>query len=243
MANREQAALPPVIVLGSGGHAAVLIDALQAAGRVILGCADPNVRAGAGGPLGTEILGGDEAPARYRSDGVELVNGVGATDAADTPGGQLRSRLHRTWRRRSFVFATIVHPAATVAAGCDIAAGVQLMAGAVVQTGTRIGAGSIVNTGARVDHDCDIGELVHIAPGAVLCGGVTVADGAFVGAGATVIPGVRIGAGARIGAGMTVLDDLPAATRLSPAGAPGRGVATPAETAAAGAIRAAATVP
>jgi len=209
--------LPPVIVLGTGGHAAVLIDALQRSGRIVLGCLSPDGATGAAGPLGTEILGDDTVLNRYQPGAVGLVNGVGSTDTAQASGGLARHHLHRTWHRRSFVFASVIHPAATVAAGCDLAAGVQVMAGAVVQTGTRIGAGSIVNTGARIDHHCSVGELVHIAPGATLCGGVSVGDGAFVGAGATVIPGIAIGAGARIGAGMTILADVPEGARLTPA--------------------------
>jgi sugar O-acyltransferase (sialic acid O-acetyltransferase NeuD family) len=206
----------PTIVLGGGGHAAVLIDALQCTGRVILGCVVRDGKAGRPGPLGIEILGDDSVLTHYQPGAVALVNGVGATDAANAPGGLVRSQLQRIWRQRGFGFATIVHPAATVAAACDIATGVQIMAGAVVQTGSRIGAGAIVNTGAHIDHDCMVGELVHIAPGATLCGGVRLGDGVFVGAGATIIPGVAVGASARIGAGMTILAEVPADARLAP---------------------------
>jgi UDP-perosamine 4-acetyltransferase len=209
----------PVIVLGAGGHAAVLIDALQRCGRVVLGCLTADGEPGEAGPLGTGILGGDAVLSRYQPTAVELVNGVGATDAVSAPGGLVRHHLHRTWQRRGFVFATVIHPAATVAAGCEIAAGAQIMAGAVIQTGTRIGPGSIVNTGARIDHDGAVGGQVHIAPGATLCGAVTVGDGAFIGAGATLVPGIAVGDGARIGAGMTILADVPADARLAPADA------------------------
>lgn len=206
----------PVIVLGAGGHAAVLIDALQITGRVILGCLAPGNTPAATGPLGVEILGNDGILARYAPDAVDLVNGIGATDTMASPGGTVRRNLQLGLRQRGFIFASVIHPAATIGDGCDIAAGTQIMAGAVVQTGSRIGAGSIVNTGARIDHDCTVGELVHIAPGVTLCGDVTIGDGAFIGAGATVIPGIEIGAGARIGAGMTILADVPVADRLSP---------------------------
>ena len=54
----------------------------------------------------------------------------------------------------------------------------------------------IVNTGAIVEHDCYVGDHVHIASGAVLAGGVVVGEGAHVGASASVRQGVRIGPGA-----------------------------------------------
>ena len=52
-----------------------------------------------------------------------------------------------------------------------------------------IGANSIVNTRASVDHDCRIGETVHIAPGVTLSGAVTIGDGTHIGTGAVRHPG------------------------------------------------------
>jgi acetyltransferase-like isoleucine patch superfamily enzyme len=60
-----------------------------------------------------------------------------------------------------------------------------------------------------VDHDCDIGEFVHIAPGTHLAGNVRVETGAFVGTGVSVIPGMRIGRWSVIGAGGVVICDVP----------------------------------
>lgn len=64
-----------------------------------------------------------------------------------------------------------------------------------------------INTGASIDHDNDIGDFVHIAPNATLCGHVTVGEGTFVGVGANVIPGVTIGKWCIIGA--VVVEDVP----------------------------------
>jgi UDP-perosamine 4-acetyltransferase len=98
--------------------------------------------------------------------------------------------------------------------------GVQLLAGSVVNAATRIGAGTIVNTNASIDHDCVVGEFVHVAPGATIGGGVTIGDLAFVGIGATVLPGISIGAGAMVGAGAVVIADVP--PRATVVGVPAR---------------------
>lgn len=71
--------------------------------------------------------------------------------------------------------------------------------------GARVGCGVIVNTGAQVDHDCAIGDFVHLGPGSVLCGGVTVGPLSLVGAGANVAPGVSIGGGVVVGVGAAVI--------------------------------------
>jgi acetyltransferase-like isoleucine patch superfamily enzyme len=48
----------PVIVIGSGGHAKVVIDALQRCGRPILGRTDPDPGRGGEDVLGVPFLGG-----------------------------------------------------------------------------------------------------------------------------------------------------------------------------------------
>jgi UDP-perosamine 4-acetyltransferase len=192
----------PIIVLGGGDHAKVVIDTLLAMGRQILGYSDPE--AGGGPVLGISRLGGDENVFQLSAAGVLLANGVGS--AGPTP---LRRVVYEKFKARGYVFERIVHPSAVVATQVQLDDGVQIMAGAVIQPGAFIGANSIVNTAASVDHDCSIGSHVHIAPGAVLCGDVRVAPDVHIGAGATIIQAITIGAGSIIGAGAVVVKDVP----------------------------------
>jgi sugar O-acyltransferase (sialic acid O-acetyltransferase NeuD family) len=204
-----EASMLPVVILGAGGHARVLIDALQAAGRPILGVVDPKTSAQARGPFGVPMLGGDDAVARFQREQVLLVNGIGGVGSTE-----LRHAIYRRFVQRGFHFATVVHPSAVVSKFSELGDGVQVMAGCVIQCGTVIGANSIVNTCASVDHDCRIGESVHIAPGARLSGLVSVGDGAHVGTGAAVIQGVSIGRNSLVAAGAVVYRDLPDGDRL-----------------------------
>ena len=70
--------------------------------------------------------------------------------------------------------------------------GTVVMAGAIVQPGCRIGRHVILNTGCSIDHDCVIGDFVHIAPGARLCGNVNVGDGSLVGVAVGIAPNTVI---------------------------------------------------
>lgn len=194
----------PIIVVGGGGHARVVIDALRMLGREIVGISDPALQVGAGGPFGIEILGGDEAVEAYAADRVDLVNGVGSTN--DTT--QRRAVFER-FSALGYRFAAVIHPSAIVARDVEFGDGAQLMAGSVVQTGSTIGRNAIVNTRASIDHDCRIHDHVHVAPGAVLSGGVTVGESSHVGIGAAVIQGVTIGQRCLIGAGAVALKNLP----------------------------------
>ncbi|MBP1702324.1 MAG: hypothetical protein H6Q38_1431, partial [Chloroflexi bacterium] len=60
-----------------------------------------------------------------------------------------------------------------------------------------------------ISHDCQLGDYVNIAPGAILAGEVNIEAGALVGMGVTVNLRVKVGAGARIGNGATVKSDVP----------------------------------
>lgn len=103
---------------------------------------------------------------------------------------------------------SLVHPLAMIASDATLARGSQVLMGAVVGTCVRVGACSIVNTRASVDHDCILGDGVHIGPGATLCGEVEVGDGSFIAAGATVLPRLKIGHDAMVGAGAVVTRDV-----------------------------------
>ena len=61
---------------------------------------------------------------------------------------------------------------------------------------------------SSVDHDCRVGDFVHIAVGAHLCGTVTVGDDAFICAGATVVNNISVCKGATVGAGAVVVRDI-----------------------------------
>lgn len=71
-----------------------------------------------------------------------------------------------------------------------------------------------MNTAAVVEHDCRIGDHVHLSPGLLLGGGVTVHSFAHVGIGAIALPGTEIGEGAIVGAGAVVLDSVPPHTTV-----------------------------
>ena len=103
---------------------------------------------------------------------------------------------------------TLIHPDAVIAEDVVIGAGSVVMAGAVINPGVGIGKGCIINTCSSVDHDCDVGDYVHIAVGSHLCGTVSVGDGTWIGAGAIVSNNVSICPNCMIGAGAVVIKEI-----------------------------------
>ena len=106
-------------------------------------------------------------------------------------------------------FISAIHTSAVVSPSVEIAEGTVLMAGTVVNAGTHIGKHVIVNTNASVDHDCVIGDFVHIAPGATICGNVVIDKKTWVGAGTTIIQGKHIGENSFLGAGAVIISNVP----------------------------------
>lgn len=148
----------PVAILGNGGHARVLGDALR-------------------------LTGTEHALIEHDT---KLTDAFASWDLALGMGSR-RARREVIARHPNCKWATIIHDGAIVSASAHIGEGAQIMAGAIIQPGAKIGKHAIINTGAQVDHGCVIGDFAHICPGAVLCADVTVAEGSMVTPG-TVIP-------------------------------------------------------
>ena len=69
---------------------------------------------------------------------------------------------------------TLVHDRAWVADSAELGTEAQVLAMSAVCEEARIGRQTILNTRAPVDHDCVLGDGVHVMPGAVLAGEVHV---------------------------------------------------------------------
>ncbi|HVY58171.1 MAG TPA: acetyltransferase [Xanthobacteraceae bacterium] len=197
---------PPLIVLGAGGHAKVVIDLAHRLGRSVLAAVAPHPEPN------RQILGvavkDEDFVSAHTPDAVELALGIGMPTEKPIEGLAARLMVAERFRARGYRFPSLVHPTAIFGEECTIGEGAQIMVGAILQPGCSVGPFAIVNTGARVDHDGVLGEGCHVAPGATLGGNVQVGRETLVGIGATVRQGIRIGARALIGGAAMVTADV-----------------------------------
>ncbi|MEO5844588.1 MAG: acetyltransferase [Caldimonas sp.] len=193
-----------VVIVGSGGHAAVVADALLASDVRVAGFVDIDPARLGAVVCGLAVLGDESVLAAHDRTATRLANGIGGTRCDG-----LRRSVQTRLEAAGWQFVAVRHPSAIVSPFARIGAGAQLLAASVVQAGARIGAGAIVNTAAVVEHDAEVGEFVHVAPRALLCGGVVAAAGSHVGAGAVVRQYVRLGERTMVGAGAVVVADSP----------------------------------
>ena len=193
----------PIVVIGGGGHARVVISILRKLDRYdIVGYTDLEDK---GEILGIPFIGRDTelgVPEKKKllRNAVIAVGQVGVGD----------TRFH-IWQRlqsKNLSFPLIVSPDAILNDGVAGGEGTVIMDGAVVNTGASLGRGVIVNTNSTVEHDVMLEDWVHVAPGATISGGAMIGRCSMVGAGATVIEGKHVAAGCMVGAGATVINDL-----------------------------------
>lgn len=195
----------PVILIGAGGHAGVLIEVLRQQGRHILFATDDDEGLHGSKVSGVQIEGPDARVLEVPPDSVRLINAVGSVTAPTR-----RRRVFEQFVERGYRFEQVIHPTAVLASSVELGEGAQVMAGAVIQPSAIIGPNVLVNTRACVDHDCVIEAHVHVAPGVTLSGGVHVHDTVHIGTGATVIQNIDIGREAVVGAGAVVVGDVSA---------------------------------
>jgi len=185
-----------LVVVGSGGHAKVVVATARAAGfRVVAIVDDAPVRWGE--HLAGLVVSGPSEPV-LQDPAAQVVLAIGAN----------RARRQRAQGARCR-FVSVVHPSAIIDDTVQLGAGTVVFAGVVIQPDATIGAHTIVNTAASIDHDCVLGEAVHVGPGTRLAGNVTLGDEVFLGIGTVAVPGVTIGARTTVGAGAAVVTDLP----------------------------------
>ncbi len=202
-----------VVLYGAGGHAKVVLDALELAGQPVVGVIDDDARR-----QGTEWCGYPVSPLSALDEfGLETKVIIAIGDASD------RRRLTARILEAGYQLGTAIHPSADIARDVVIGPGVMVLAQAAINPGCRVGDGAIINTGATVDHDCTIGQFALVAPGVHIAGAVEVGPGALIGIGACIIPGVKIGARATVGAGAVVIEDVDAGDTV--VGSPARSVA------------------
>ena len=121
----------------------------------------------------------------------------------------IRKRIFDQLALRSFLPINIIHPSAIIDETSAVTKnGIMVAAGVCINPLVKIGNGVICNTGCIIEHECNIADFCHVAPGAILCGNVTLGTNSFVGAGSVIKQGISIGKNVIIGAGSVVIKNV-----------------------------------
>lgn len=215
----------PLVVLGGGEHARVVIEAARTRPDLwaVQGFVAPEP---AGGLQDVPWLGDDAAFAERLDD---LAPGDRPWLVLGFGGGETAARLEaRSATPDRFGpaadWGSVIHATAWLSPSATIEPGAVVLAHAVVNTGAHIGRHAIVNSGAVVEHDVVVGRGSHVAPGAVIGGATNIGEHTFIGLGARIRDHIEVGAGAVVGMGAVVVGSIaPGAVVV---GTPARGIET-----------------
>ena len=194
-----------LVIIGSGGHARVVMDMADRQSLETIGFIDDNKPQG---DLvdGMPILGGAEEIRRIaaRESSIGFVAAIGdnfiraeivARVSAMCPG---------------LIWAAIIDPSAVISRRTEIGEGAMIFAGTVINPGVKVGRHAIINNSCSIAHDTEFGAFSSAAPGVLTGGNVSIGEMSHLGVGAAVSHGVKIGAHSIIGSGSALVRDCPA---------------------------------
>lgn len=201
-----------ILLIGAGGHCLSVLDSLLSSGEFSeIGLIDNRFyhkdlghAQTVDGLLGVPIVGGDEdLPALKKAGFTHAFIAVGSIGDVS-----IRQSLYAKIKELGFVVPNILDPTSVVSQHATLEEGIFVGKHAVINAKAQIGTMAIINTSSVVEHDCRVGDFVHVAPGCVLSGNVRVGDDSHIGAGSVVKQGIQIGSNAMIGMGSVVLSDI-----------------------------------
>lgn len=193
----------PIVVIGAGDHAKVVISSIQAADEyTMVNLLDDDKSKHNTHWYGQPVLGGSDRLKELHRQGCRgFVVAVGDNQA--------RADLQLFATEVGLRPITVIHPTAVVLDGSKIGEGSVLLPHAYVGADARIGKGCLLSVGAMVAHDCILGDWCQLCPGAKLGGHVRVGDYSLIGMGASVLPRVTVGRKVMVGASAAVIGDVP----------------------------------
>lgn len=193
-----------ILLVGGGGHCEGVIESIMKSKQYnIHGIIDVTERVG-DRILDIPIIGNDDTLESYHKQGVKF-----AFITLGNIGNPIkRVKIYEKLKLIGFQLPTIIDESANVSETSIVEEGVYIGKNVVINPLSTIGKCSIINTSSVVEHDCSVGNFVHISPGTILSGNVKVGHRTHIGSNATIINNLYIGDDCMIGAGSVVTKNI-----------------------------------
>ena len=194
-----------VIIIGSGGHANVVIDIIEREGKFnILGLLNRFE------PIGKKI---------FDYEIIGQIEDIPAIHAKTPITGGIVA-IGDNWLRQKvvkkielivpdFKFLTTVHPQTQIGKAVRLGNGTVIMPGVTINANTIIGNHCILNTNCSIGHDAEMKNFSSLASNATLGGLTEIGEYSAIALSATLLHGIKIGNHTVIGAGAVVVKDMP----------------------------------
>jgi sugar O-acyltransferase (sialic acid O-acetyltransferase NeuD family) len=148
---------PKIIIIGAGGHAKVVCETIITEGKYsVVGFTDANLSVGTSVIDNINVILAQSELNKAKDFADYFIVAIGNNSIREKLFNQLKSDLKP---------ATIIHPLAYVSKSAILKNGVVCLANSTINTQVEIGENSIVNCGVVIDHECKIGNHVHLSIG------------------------------------------------------------------------------
>ena len=184
-----------IVLIGSGGHAKVIIDIVQREKKhTIVGLIDQQR------PIEEEVNGvpviGTDTNLPILSKEMKFDHGIICL-GDNFVRQKVRKRIIDLLP--NFNFVTAIHLDACISSSVRIGVGTVVMGGVTINPNCEVGEHCILNTNSSVDHDGTLCDFSSIGPGVNLGGNVSIGRLSHVGLGSAVSHDVTIGENSVIG--------------------------------------------
>lgn len=193
-----------IVIIGSSGHAKVIIDIVQQEGKYnVVGLLD-RFRDIGEKTLGYPVLGKEkDLPRLIKAHALKgAVVGIGDNFVRS----MVVARLKKISPDLPFVSA--VHPKASIAMEVSVGEGTVVMAGVSINPCSSVGRFCILNTNSSLDHDSILEDFASLAPGVTAGGNCRIGQYCAISIGTVLTHGIHIGAHTVIGAGSLVMKPI-----------------------------------
>ncbi|SHN01816.1 sugar O-acyltransferase, sialic acid O-acetyltransferase NeuD family [Cyclobacterium lianum] len=188
-----------VFLFGYSGHAYVIIESLLDAGYKVAGYFDK--KEAASNPYQLPYFGFEKE--------VNVRNIVGDQLVFPAVGdNSIRKVLVYFFNSLNLKQFVLKDPSANISKTASIGVSTYVGKAVLINAQSKIGEGVILNTGSIVEHECELANFVHIAPGAVLCGNVKIGNESLIGSNSVITENKSVVGGALIGAGTVVTKNV-----------------------------------
>lgn len=193
-----------VVLLGSGGHAKIVLDILGEMGKYRILGITTNDKNHKGHFFGYPILGDDAILQNLMKEGVIKV-AIGIGGFVDN---KLRKRIYSKVKALGLKVVSAIHPSAVISKSVLLGEGNVIFPGVVINPDVRIGNNVIIATGSTIDHESIIEDHVLISAGVTVGGNSIIQEGALIALGSKVVSGIKVGKHACVAAGAVVVENI-----------------------------------
>ena len=187
-----------IILIGAGGHAASISDAILSSQRVIKGYIDEK--------KSNEAVMGHKV---YKSI-LEIDNYHNYEYCIAVGDNSLRERIFKKTihQFKDVKFATIIHSSSYVSNQSILGDGTVILGNSFIGPRCHIKNHCIINSGTSIDHDCHLDEFSSTGPGSIIGGTVSVGKKSVIAIGSSIKHNITIGDNSIVGANSYLKDDI-----------------------------------